>query len=142
MSPLKHQLSLRGSTGLKTNAILGEVYIKLSLLQENTKMHKELGIHRWSHCKVKFLVADPSVHLKKIILGTPFMERHKVSLYFSPRPRVSAVMTEDSRSGRKQRVRLKIKSTHINLHLCKPIEPEDKTATFLLSTLIMANNFS
>ena len=54
VSPLKHQLSLRGSTGLKTNAILGEVHIKLSLLQENTKMHKELGIHRWSHCNVNF----------------------------------------------------------------------------------------
>ena len=109
VSPLKHKLSLRGSTGLKENAILGEVNVKLSLLQENTKFRGELGIHKWSHCTVKFLVADPVVHLKKIILGTPFMERHKVSLHFSPRPRVSAIMTEDSGSGSKQRIRLKIK---------------------------------
>ena len=84
ISPLNHQLALRGSTGLMTNAILGEVQIKLSL--ENTKMHKNLGVHRWSHCKVTFLVADPSVQLTKIILGAPFIERHRVSLCFSPRP--------------------------------------------------------
>ena len=112
-----------------TNAILGEVQIKLSLLQKNTTMHKNLGFHRWSH-------------LTKIILGAPFMERHRVSLCFSPRPRLSAILTDESSSGHKLRVRLKIKSDKVNLHLCEPIEPEDKTATFLLSNLVISDNFS
>ena len=125
-----------------TNAILGKVRVKLSLLNENTTMQKNLGCHQWSHCKVTFLVADPAVHLTKIILGAPFMERHRVSLCFSPRPRLSAILTDESSSGHKLRVRLKIKSDKVNLHLCEPIEPEDKTATFLLSNLVISDNFS
>ena len=46
VSPLKHQLSLRGSTGLKLNAILGQVNIKLSFLQEQTNIKGELEIHK------------------------------------------------------------------------------------------------
>ena len=60
---------------------------------------------------------------------------------FLPRPRLSAIMTDESSSGHKLSVRLKIRSNKINLHLCEPVEPEDKTATFLLSNLIIADNF-
>ena len=100
ISPLNHKLSLRSSTGLQRTAVLGEVRVKLSILNENTTMRKKHGYHQWSHCKVSFLVADPAVCVTKIILGAPFLERHQVSLCFTPRPKLSAVLPDISGNGK------------------------------------------
>ena len=63
-----------------------------------------------------------------------------MSLHFSPRPRVSAVIT-DTQGGDKRRVRLKIKCNQVNLQLCKPVDTGDETAAFSMSNLFVANNY-
>ena len=140
VSPLKYQLSLRGSTGLKLNAILGQVTIQLSFLQEHSTVNGELELHKWANSTINFLVADSSVQLKRVILCMPFMRQHRVSLHFAPRPRISAVIT-DTPGGDKRRVRLKIKCSEVKLHLCKPVNSGDETAAFSMSNLFVANDY-
>ena len=64
-----------------------------------------------------------------------------MSLHFSPRPRVSAVITADTRSGGKRRICLKIKCNQVNLQLCKPVDSGDETAAFSMSNLFVANDY-
>ena len=103
--PLRYQLSHRGSTGLKCNAIIGQVTICLSFLLENSQRHEEFDKHKWVSSTVTFLVADSTIQLKHIILGIPFMRKHHVSLHFTPRPKVTAVISH-APNGRMSRVNL------------------------------------
>ena len=121
ISPLSYQLSLRGSTGLKCNAILGQVTVCLSFLLENSQRNEEFDQHKWVSSTVTFLVADSTINLRHIIVGIPFMRKHYVSLHFNPRPKVTA-MFSDAPNGRMSRVNLKLKSDTVKLHLSKPIK--------------------
>ena len=88
ISPLNYSLSLRSSTGICHNAVLGTVIIKLSILNES---HRNTGsYHQWSTFRLKFMVTSSEVKLSRVILGTPFLSKHHVSLSFTPRPSLSA----------------------------------------------------
>ena len=141
ISPLDYTLSLRSSTGVVQNAVLGTVKLKISILNE-AALGKKQSFHHWSQAVVTFMVTSNDVSLTKIILGAPFMHKHRVTLSFSPRPRLTAALPDLTGNGKLSRCRLKIVSDKINLHLCQPITPEDNSAEFLLSNLVMLNNFS
>ena len=87
--PLGFNLSLRGSTGLRNNAILGKVTVELFFLLEASKQKSEFDQHHWISSKIDFLVADNSVSLKNIIIGIPFMRKLLMSLHSLPRPKLS-----------------------------------------------------
>ena len=78
ISPLNHTLSLRSSTGVHRDAVLGSCKVRLSILNENSTLTKREGFHRWSQAVVTFLVANNDVCLTKVILGAPFLEKHRV----------------------------------------------------------------
>ena len=137
VSPLNYSLSLRGSTGVCHDAVLGTVNLKLSILNESNSTTG--SYHHWSTFRLKFMVTGiPG--LSRVILGTPFLSKHHVSLLFSPRPSLSASVL--SEGGRPVRKKLKIVSNEINLHLIKEITPQSNHAEFLLSNVVMLNNFS
>ena len=140
ITPLSYNLSLRGTTGLRCNAILGRVTVSLSFLLEASQKNAEFDQHKWVTSKVTFLVADPSVNLRHIIVGIPFLRMHFVSLHFNPRPKVSA-MFSDAPNGRRSRVNLKLKSDTVKLHLSKPIKIEDETASFSMTNLAIEDDF-
>ena len=140
VSPLDYQLSLRGSTGLKLNAILGQVTICLSFLLETSQVQENFENHKWISSTITFLVADSTVQLKHIILGIPFMRKHRVSLHFAPRPKVSAVIS-DTPNGSMSRVHLKLKSNKVKLHLSRPVKIGDETAVFTMSNLAVENDY-
>ena len=140
ITPLSYQLSLRGTTGLKCNAILGRVTVCLSFLLEASQKNEEFDQHKWVSSKVTFLVADSSVNLRHIIVGIPFMRQHYVSLHFNPRPKVSA-MFSDAPHGRRSRVNLKLKNDTVKLHLSKPIKIGDETASFSMTNLAVEDDF-
>ena len=58
ITPLGYNLSLRGTTGLRNNAILGRVTVSLSFLLEASQKNAEFDQHHWVSSKVTFLVAD------------------------------------------------------------------------------------
>ena len=140
ITPLGYNLSLRGTTGLRCNAILGRVTVSLSFLLEASQKNAEFDQHKWVTSKVTFLVADPSVNLRHIIVGIPFLRMHFVSLHFNPRPKVSA-MFSDAPNGRRSRVNLKLKSDTVKLHLSKPIKIGDETASFWMTNLVVEDDF-
>ena len=86
ISPLGYELSLRGTTGLKSNAILGQITVCLAFLLEHSQRNEEFNQHKWVSSTVTFLVADSTINLKHVIVGIPFMRKHYVSLHFNPRP--------------------------------------------------------
>ena len=142
--PLGYSLALRGSTGLRNNAILGKISIDLSFLLEvshkNDSFHDVQSTddsqqkHSWVNSKVEFLVADRSVNLKNIIVGIPFLRQHLVNLHFLPRPKLTAIFANAS-NGRTSRVHLKIRSNVVNLHLTKTIKAGDAKAEFLMTNV-------
>ena len=140
ITPLSYQLSLRGTTGLKYNAILGRVTVCLSFLLEASQKNEEFDQHKWVSSKVTFPVADSSVNLRHIILGIPFMRMHCIALHFNPRPKVSAMFSV-APHGRRSRVNLKLNSDTVKLHLSKPIKIGDETASFSMTNLAVEDDF-
>ena len=138
IKPLQHEVSVKSATEIHENAIMGIVTVGLDILNENSIHHNEFMT--WSTVRINFLVAAPSVVLSKVILGIPFLEQARASLSFSPRPKLSVHFP--AKHGPRQRRRLKLYSDEIQLHLCEPIEPNDTSATFFLSNVIILDNFS
>ena len=66
------------------------------------------------------------------------MRKHRVSLHFAPRPKVSAVITTPD--GGMKRVHLKLKRNQVKLHLCRPVTTGDETAAFTMSNLAVEND--
>ena len=140
VSPLDYALSLRSSTGVCHDAVLGTVNLRLSILNEASHSNTN-AYHHWSTFKLKFMVTSSEVKLSRIILGAPFMSKHHITLSFSPRPCLSANTPALSGGGRTVRRKLKIVSNEVNLHLIKEITPEDDSAEFLFSNVVMLDNF-
>ena len=112
----------------------------MSFLLENSQRQEEFENHKWVSSTITFLVADSTVQLKHVILGIPFMRKHRVSLHFAPRPKVSAVISNTPDGGMNQ-VHLKLKSSKVKLRLSKPVKIGDETAAFTMSNLAVENDY-
>ena len=74
------QYNIKSSTEIKKNCILGKIDLNLNLLIKSD----DESTSGFGKCKESFLVAGHDVILNKVILGTPFLGKHSIRMFFNP----------------------------------------------------------
>jgi hypothetical protein len=74
------QYNIKSSTEIKLDCILGKIDLNLNLLLKNENNNTS----QFGKCKETFLVSGPAVELYKVILGSPFLSKNSIKMFFNP----------------------------------------------------------